>query len=161
MDEDSLEDRLETASDEMMYDSITEVTRQYLSLHRISHDKCSARLEAICPTLYLFPEFYTFRLIVQLELESTIRISLVTTAIIVGSEDVSEGKHDARDIYFRRNEQRRRAIESESVVVRVTIIAMDSPRIEALVILSQRHPVRPLALIHDLGVIRVEDARVG
>jgi hypothetical protein len=94
MDEDSLEDRLESTSDEMMDDSITEVARKYLSLYRISYDKSGARTKCISSTLYLFPEFYTFRFIVELEFESSIRISLVPTTVIVGGEYVSEGKHD-------------------------------------------------------------------
>jgi hypothetical protein len=102
MDEHSLEDRLETTYDKMMDDSITEVAREYLTLYRISHDKCCTRLECICLTLYLFPELDTLALIVQLELERTISISLMLPTVIVGSEDVSERKHDARDIYFHR-----------------------------------------------------------
>ncbi len=158
MDEDSFEDRLETASDEMMDDSISEVRGEYLSLDGITHDECATGLESIGSTFYLFVEFYAFGLVVQLELESTIGMTLVSPTVIVCREDVGEGKHDARDIHFRRKEQRRRTIESESGIVRVTTIAIESESIEAIVIRSRSHPVRSLALVHDSGIIRIEVA---
>jgi hypothetical protein len=98
IDECALEDRLESTSDEMMDDAITEVARKYLSLHRISHDKCSARLELIASILDFMPKFDALALIMELEFESTIRISLMPSAVIVSSEDVSEGKHNPKNI---------------------------------------------------------------
>jgi hypothetical protein len=98
MDEDSLEERLETTCDELMDDSITEVARKYLSLHRISHDKCSARLELIASILDFMPKFDALALIMELEFESTIRISVMPSAFIVSSEDISEGKHNPKNI---------------------------------------------------------------
>jgi hypothetical protein len=82
----------------MMDDAITEVARKYLSLHRISHDKCSARLELIASILDFMPKFDALALIMELEFESTIRISLMPSAVIVSSEDVSEGKHNPKNI---------------------------------------------------------------
>jgi hypothetical protein len=125
MDEDSFEDRLETTSDEMMDDSITEVAREYLPLYRISHDKCCTRLESICAILYLFPELDTLALIVQLEFESSIRVSLMIPTVIVGSEDVSEGKHDnpekIRGSFAKRWKQRKPKTTIVPVRVGVTI----------------------------------------
>jgi hypothetical protein len=98
VDERTLEDRLESTSDEVMYYSIAEVTREYLSLYRISHDKSGAWTKCISPTLYLFPELDAFRLIIELEFESSIGVSLMLPTVIVGSKDVIEGKHDPKNI---------------------------------------------------------------
>ncbi len=94
MYQDFLKDGFESTSDEMMDDPITEVRGKYLTLYWISYDKCGARSESIRSRLDLFPELDAFQLIVQLEFESSIGISLVPATVIVGFEDVGERKHD-------------------------------------------------------------------
>ena len=90
MDERTLEDRLESTSDEMMHDSVSEVRSEDLPLYRISYDECCTRTKCISPTHDLLIESDTLTLIVELEFEGTIRMPLMSTAVIVGSEDVRE-----------------------------------------------------------------------
>jgi hypothetical protein len=94
MDEYSLEDRRESASDEMMHHSITKMRCEYLPLNRISYDECCTRLEFIGFILYLIPELDTLRFIVELELECPESIPLIRSTIIICSENVGERKHD-------------------------------------------------------------------
>jgi hypothetical protein len=88
MDEYPLQNRLQPPCYQMMDDTITKMTGKYLTLDGVAHNKSGARLELICPTLYLSPELYALGFIVELEFESTIRISLVLATIIVRFEDV-------------------------------------------------------------------------
>lgn len=90
MDEKTLEIWIESPRYEMMHDSVSEVRSEDLPLYRISHDECGTRAKRISPFHDLLIEPDTLTLIVELEFEGTIRISLVSTTVIVGSEDVGE-----------------------------------------------------------------------
>ena len=157
VDEYSLEDRSQSASDEMMHDSITKMRSKYLSLHRISYDKCCTRFECITSIIYLIPEIYTLSFIVELKLECTECISLVLSTIIVRSEDVGEGKHSARNIgFFAEQEQCRCTIIGDSVIVDISIVTIESESIESISIRSRCHQFRCSTYIDDLSIIRIE-----
>lgn len=90
MDKYLLKKRIETTDDIMVHDPITEVPGENLAFDGMIHDEGDRLAHRIRFVTDFFVESNNIRLIIELESERVDRFSFVTTALVIGFEEVGE-----------------------------------------------------------------------